>query len=97
MGFLHGGDAPLHAYVRRKDKNKLDCLMAFLTDPKCDVDVVNEEGDSPLHLACKVWTYITLSPGNPTLQSLGLGLGLGHARYVPSLIPTLSAPGRAWG
>ena len=49
------GDTPLHAYVRRKDKNKLDCLVAFLINAKeYDVDRKNGDGDTPLHVACKV-------------------------------------------
>ena len=54
VGALHDGDTPLHAYVRRRDKNKLGCLMTFLINAKCDVNAVNKDGDSPLHLACKV-------------------------------------------
>ena len=53
-GFLHDGDTPLHAYVRRQDKHKMECLMTFLVHADYDVDMVNDDGDSPLHLACKV-------------------------------------------
>ena len=48
------GDTPLHAYVRRKDKNKLECLMIFLINASYEVDKLNKSGDTPLHLACKV-------------------------------------------
>lgn len=53
-GFLHDGETPLHAYVRRHDKQKLQCLMTFLVHAEYDVDMVNKDGDSALHLACKV-------------------------------------------
>ncbi len=48
------GNTPLHAYVERQDKNKLECLMAFLINASCDVNAVNGGGESPLHLACEV-------------------------------------------
>ena len=53
------GDTPLHAYVRRRDdkqNSKLGCIMTFLINAPqgCDVDALNDEGDSPLHLACRV-------------------------------------------
>lgn len=55
VSFRHNGDTPLHAYVSRKDKHKLDCLMTFLINaPKCDVDMLNDDGNTALHLACKV-------------------------------------------
>lgn len=50
-GYLHEGDTPLHAYVKRQ---KMGCLMAFLIHAKYDVDMVNSGGDNALHLACKV-------------------------------------------
>ena len=48
------GDAPVHAYVKRKDKEKMNCLMTFLIHSKCDVNLPNEEGQTALHLACQV-------------------------------------------
>ena len=51
---LHEGDTPLHAYVRRGDKQKLSCLMTLLINADCDVNAFNQEGDAPLHLACRV-------------------------------------------
>lgn len=53
-GFLHDGDTPLHAYVKRQDKQRMNCLMAFLIHAEYDVNMVNKDGDSALHLACKV-------------------------------------------
>ena len=48
------GDAPLHSYVRRRDKESFDCLVTFLTYSKCDINYHNIEGQTALHLACKV-------------------------------------------
>ena len=48
------GDTPLHAYVKRKDKNKFDCLMTLLIHSKCELDNPDEEGMTPLHLAAQV-------------------------------------------
>jgi len=48
------GDAPLHAYVKRTDKHKFECLMALLVHSKCDLDKPDEEGMTPLHLAAQV-------------------------------------------
>ena len=48
------GDAPLHAYVRRRDENTFTCLMTFLVHSKCDVDQPNREGLTALHLASEV-------------------------------------------
>ncbi len=59
-GALQNGDAPLHAYIRRRDKQKQNCLMTFLIHAEHDVNLVNEEGDTALHLACKV--SLSLSP-----------------------------------
>lgn len=57
VNHLHNGDAPLHSYVRRRDKHKLSCLMAFLIHSKCDIDMKNKDGETALHLACKVNNY----------------------------------------
>lgn len=48
------GDAPLHSFVKRRDKEKFNCLMAFLIHSKCDVNLTNREGQTALHLACEV-------------------------------------------
>ena len=48
------GDAPLHSYVRRRDKESFDCLVTFLTYSKCNINYQNIEGQTALHLACKV-------------------------------------------
>ena len=48
------GDAPLHSYVKRTDKERFDCLVTFLTYSKCDVNFLNIEGQTALHLACIV-------------------------------------------
>ena len=45
------GDAPLHSYVRRRE---FDCLVTFLIYSKCDINYQNIEGQTALHLACKV-------------------------------------------
>ena len=45
---------PLHTYVRRTDKNKYDCLFALLVYGKCNVNMENEQGMAPLHVAAKV-------------------------------------------
>ena len=48
------GDAPLHSYVKRRDKERFDCLVTFLTYSKCDINYQNIDGQTALHLACKV-------------------------------------------
>ena len=48
------GDAPLHCYVKRRDKERYDCLIMFLIHSKCDVNLRNSDGQTALHLACKV-------------------------------------------
>ena len=48
------GDTPLHAYVKRTDKHKFECLMALLVHSKCDLDKPDQEGMTPLHLAAQV-------------------------------------------
>ena len=50
------GDAPIHYYIKRQDQNRFECLMAFLIHtPRSDIiDLVNSEGMTALHLACKV-------------------------------------------
>ena len=51
------GDAPLHCYVKRRDKEKFNCLITFLIHSKCDVNLLNIDGQTALHLACKVSDY----------------------------------------
>ena len=54
-GIDENGDSPIHAYVRRGDKKRMECLMAFLINAKYkDINAKNTDGDTPLHLACKV-------------------------------------------
>ncbi len=49
------GNTPIHAYIKRGDKRKLECLMTFLINAKYeDINAKNHDGDTPLHLACKV-------------------------------------------
>ena len=49
------GDLPIHAYVRRTDPQRLGCLFAFLIySDDYDIDAINKEADTPLHLACMV-------------------------------------------
>lgn len=48
------GDAPIHYYVKRRDKHKFDCLVAFLIHSQSIVDLVNNDGMTALHLACEV-------------------------------------------
>lgn len=48
------GDAPLHYFVKRKDKEKFKCLMTFLIHSKCNVNLLNVDGQTALHLACQV-------------------------------------------
>jgi ankyrin repeat protein len=48
------GDAPLHYLVKRKDGEKFKCLMAFLTYSKCNINMLNVDGLTALHLACQV-------------------------------------------
>ncbi len=48
------GDAPIHYYVKRRDKYRFDCLMAFLIHSQSVVDLVNNDGMTALHLACEV-------------------------------------------
>jgi len=48
------GDTPLHAYVKRKDKHKFDCLVTFLIHSKCDLDKPNANDMTALHLAAEV-------------------------------------------
>ena len=48
------GDAPLHSYVKRRDKERFDCLVTFLTYSKCDINYLNIDGQTALHLAYKV-------------------------------------------
>ena len=48
------GDTPLHAYVKRKDKHKFDCLTTLLIHSKCDLDKPNHDGMTALHLAAEV-------------------------------------------
>jgi hypothetical protein len=60
------GDAPLHSYVKRRDKERFDCLVAFLTYSKCDINYQNIGGQTALHLACKVshcffWSTIAVT------------------------------------
>ena len=52
--FDERGDMPLHAYVRRTDKCKMDCLFTFLINAEYNVDALNKDSDTALHLACKV-------------------------------------------
>ena len=48
------GDAPLHCYVKRRDKERFNCLITFLIYSKCDINFLNIEGQTALHLGCKV-------------------------------------------
>ena len=48
------GDAPVHSYIRRRDKEKFNCLMTLLIYSKCDVNLPNKDGQTALHLACEV-------------------------------------------
>lgn len=48
------GDAPVHSYVRRRDKEKFKCLMTLLIHGNCDVNLPNKDGQTALHLACEV-------------------------------------------
>ncbi len=48
------GDAPLHYYIKRKDKYRFDCLMAFLIHSPSIIDLVNNDGMTALHLSCEV-------------------------------------------
>lgn len=48
------GDAPVHSYVRRRDKEKFKCLMTLLIHSDCDVNLANRDGQTALHLACEV-------------------------------------------
>lgn len=48
------GDAPLHCFVKRKDREKFNCLMALLIHSKCDINLPNKDGQTALHLACQV-------------------------------------------
>jgi ankyrin repeat protein len=53
------GDAPLHCLVKRKDirvREKFNCLMTFLVYSKCNVNMLNVDGQTALHLACQVNT-----------------------------------------
>ena len=52
------GDAPLHCYVKRTDKENYNCLIMFLTYSKCNVNLRNSDGQTALHLACKVSAII---------------------------------------
>lgn len=49
------GDTLLHAYIRRKDKHKNECLLTLLVYGNCDVDKENAHGFTPLHIAAEVW------------------------------------------
>ena len=45
-------NSELHSYVK---KARFDRLMTFLiSNEKYDIDQVNSDGDTALHLACKV-------------------------------------------
>ena len=47
------GDTLLHLAIRERD-NKLDFdVIKFLTDLKCCISITNDDGDTPLHLACR--------------------------------------------
>ena len=48
------GDTLLHAYIRRKDKHRNECLLALLVYGNCDVDKENGHGFTPLHIAAEV-------------------------------------------
>ena len=48
------GDAPLHYYIKRRDKHRFDCLMAFLIHSTSIIDLVNNDGMTALHLSCEV-------------------------------------------
>ncbi len=49
------GDTPIHAFVRREDHaQSLDCLFTLFIYGEYDIDILNAEADTPLHLACKV-------------------------------------------
>ena len=56
------GDTPLHSYVRRRDKEKFNCIMTFLIHSKCDVNLPNREGQTALHLACEVGLCTVVEP-----------------------------------
>lgn len=51
--------------------------MTFLIHADCDVDMVNADGDSPLHLACKVGGEVVdlVCMGSPQEQRTYSSLG----------------------
>ena len=51
------GDTLLHAYVRRKDKHRDECMLALLVYGQCSVDGANRQGFTPLHLAAEVCKF----------------------------------------
>ena len=57
------GDTPLHCFVKRKDREKFNCLIIFLIHSKCDVNLLNKDGQTALHLACQVkYEYTAVVP-----------------------------------
>ena len=52
------GDAPVHSYLRRRDKEKFNCLMTLLIHSHCDVNLANKDGQTALHLACEASSMI---------------------------------------
>ena len=65
------GDAPVHSYVRRRDKERFKCLMTLLVHSDCDVNLANKDGQTALHLACEVKPQCCYSVQLALLQNRG--------------------------
>ncbi len=50
------GDAPIHSIVRhmKKKKDRVECLLALLTNSNADIDLQNRRSMTALHLAIEV-------------------------------------------
>ena len=51
---IETGDAPIHAIIRRKKKDRLEFLLALLVNSDADVNLGNRREMAPLHLAVEV-------------------------------------------
>jgi len=56
LGLDPNGDTPIHYYIKSGRKNMFDNLMTLLIHCDLDglVDLINSDGNTPLHLACRV-------------------------------------------
>ena len=81
------GDAPLHYFIKRKDREKFNCLIAFLIYSKCDINLLNAGGQTALHLACQVSIHWTLAFQFLQLidQDLDLSLNAWYGIYVAAI------------